>query len=48
MTSRSRQNRTENTVRWHMKRIFKKLGVSRQLEVAQLVLTLADVPSPQH
>ena len=40
--------RTENTVRWHKKRIFKKLGISRQLEVAQLVLTLADVPSPQH
>ena len=36
--------RREGTVRWHLKRIFKKLGVSRQIEVAQLVLPLADVP----
>lgn len=36
--------RRESTVRWHLKHIFNKLGVSRQIEVAQLVLPLAGLP----
>ena len=39
--------RTEGTVRWHLKHVFDKLGVSRQLDVAQLVLPLAGLPSPK-
>lgn len=38
--------RTENTVRWHMKNIFHKQGISRQFELAQLVLALAGLPEP--
>ena len=37
-------HREYGTVRTHLKSIFLKLGVSRQLEVAQLVLALADLP----
>ena len=36
-----------STVRTHLKHIFVKLGVSRQLEVAQLVLTLSSLPRSQ-
>ena len=36
--------RGEGTVRWHTKQIFGKLGVSRQIELAQLVLSLSDIP----
>jgi len=36
--------RTENTIRWHMKNIFNKHGISRQFELAQLVLSLAGLP----
>ena len=36
--------RSENTVRWHLKHIFGKHQVSRQVELVQLVLSLADVP----
>ena len=39
--------RTENTVRWHMKNIFNKHHISRQFELAQLVLALAGLPEPQ-
>lgn len=39
--------RTEGTVRWHMKHVFNKLGVSRQIEVARLVLPLAGLPPPR-
>ena len=39
--------RRESTIRWHLKHIFNKLGVSRQLEVAQLVLPLSGVPLSQ-
>ena len=35
--------RSEGTVRWHVKRIFARHGVSRQLEIARLVLSLADI-----
>ena len=38
--------REESTIRWHVRRIFDKLGCSRQLEVAQLVLALAGLPVP--
>ena len=33
--------RKESTVRWHMKHIFAKLRVSRQVELVQVVLALA-------
>lgn len=36
-----------STVRTHLKHMFAKLGVSRQLEVAQLVLALASLPPPR-
>ena len=39
--------RTEGTVRWHMKQVFNKLCVSRQIEVARLVLPLAGLPPPK-
>ena len=39
--------RTENTVRWHMKNIFNKHHISRQFELAQLVLALAGLPEPR-
>ena len=39
--------RSEETVRWHLKQVFNKLGVSRQIEVARLVLALAGLPSPK-
>ena len=36
--------RKESVIRWHLKQIFDKLGIARQAEVAQLVLSLANVP----
>ena len=36
-----------STVRTHLRHIFGKLGVSRQIEVAQLVLALSSLPKPQ-
>lgn len=36
--------RSEGTVRWHSKQIFRKLGVSRQAEVVQLVMSLSRIP----
>ena len=36
--------RSEGTVRWHTKRILTKLGISRQVELARLVLPLAEIP----
>ncbi|MDE0035796.1 MAG: helix-turn-helix transcriptional regulator [Deltaproteobacteria bacterium] len=36
--------RTENTIRWHVKRILDKHGISRQVELVQLVLPLATLP----
>ena len=38
--------RGRNTVRWHVRQIFRKLWVTRQIEVARLVLSLADLPKP--
>ena len=39
--------RSEGTIRWHVKHIFGKLGVSRQVELVQLVMSLADLPLTQ-
>ncbi len=36
--------RTEGTIRWHVKQIFARNGISRQVELVQLVLSLADIP----
>ena len=36
--------RSEGTVRWHLKQIFGKTGLSRQAEVVQLVLSLTSLP----
>ena len=36
--------RRESTVRWHIKHIFNKHGFNRQLELVQLVLSLAAIP----
>ena len=36
--------RRESTVRWHIKHIFNKHGFNRQLELVQLVLSLATIP----
>ena len=38
--------RSESTVRWHIKHIFNKHGINRQLELVQLVLSLAAIPEP--
>ena len=36
--------RTEGTVRWHLKRIFRKQGISRQADLVQRVLSLDCLP----
>ena len=36
--------RGETTIRWHLKQIRGKLGVSRQLDIARLVLSLSRLP----
>ncbi len=36
--------RSRNTVKWHTQHIYAELGVSRQIELAQLVASLADLP----
>ena len=40
----ARTGRSPNTVRWHLQRIYAALGVSRRIELAQLVASLADLP----
>ena len=37
--------RRPDTIRWHMKHIFGKLDLSRQVDLVQLVQSLADLPS---
>lgn len=37
--------RKENTVRWHLKKIFRKQGVSRQSELVRRVLSLEGFPT---
>ena len=39
--------RRYGTVRTHLKHIYAGLGVSRQFEVAQLVLALSTLPAPR-
>jgi len=39
-------NRTKGTVRWHLKRIFSKQGISRQSELVRRVLSLDGFPGP--
>ena len=36
--------RSRTTVKWHLRHIYAKHGLSRQMELAQLVTSLADVP----
>ena len=36
--------RTEGTVRWHLKKIFRKQGISRQADLVRLVLSLDGFP----
>ena len=36
--------RAENTIRWHMKHIFTKLGVARQMDVARIVTSIYGAP----
>lgn len=40
----ARSGRSRNTVRWHVRHIYAELGVSRQIELAQLVASLAELP----
>ena len=39
--------RRESTVRWHLKEIFARHGISRHAELIRLVLSLADIPGPR-
>ena len=36
--------RSEGTLRWHIKNIFTRLGITRQIDLVRLVLSLADIP----
>ena len=38
--------RGEATVRWHLKKIFRKLGISRQVDLVRRVLQLEGLPGP--
>lgn len=40
--------RSEGTIRWHLKQIFRKTGLSRQVELVQLILSIADIPTPRN
>ena len=35
--------RTKHAVYWHLKRIYRKLSISRQAELVRLVLSLAEL-----
>ena len=37
--------RSKQTVRWHLKRIFDKQGVTRQVDLVRRVLTLGGMPT---
>ena len=39
--------RAERTIRWHLGRIFKKRGLSRQADLVHLMLSLAEFPGPR-
>ncbi len=36
--------RSQTTIRWHIRHIFAKHGLSRQVQLVQLVMSLADLP----
>ena len=36
--------RSRNTVKWHIQHIYAELGVSRQIELAQLIASLTGLP----
>ena len=36
--------RSPNTVKWHLQHVYAELGVSRRIELARLVASLADLP----
>ena len=36
--------RSQTTIRWHIRHIFAKHDLSRQVELVQLVMSLADLP----
>ena len=40
----SATGRGEGTIRWHVKQILRKHGISRQVDVVQLVLSLSGIP----
>ena len=40
-------HRTQAAVRWHVRQLHRKLGVSRQVDLVRLVLTTAGVPLPR-
>ncbi|WP_419934838.1 helix-turn-helix transcriptional regulator [Candidatus Palauibacter sp.] len=42
----ARTGRSEGTIRWHVKRIFRKLGIRRQAELVRRVLSLHGLPEP--
>ena len=48
-TIAEQSHRAEATVRWHIKRIKEKLGVSRQVDLVRLALSVADpgLPRPE-
>ena len=37
--------RKESTIRWHVRHIFTKHGITRQAELVRLVLSMAGVPT---
>ena len=39
--------RSESTIRWHIKHIYAKHGLTRQVELVQLLMSLAGVPEAQ-
>ena len=42
----ARTGRSEGTIRWHVKRIFRKQGITRQTELVRRVLSLHGLPEP--
>lgn len=40
--------RSATTIRWHLRHIFVKLGISRQSELVKLVVSIADLPQGRH
>ena len=39
--------RSENTIRWHIQQVFQKLGLSRQMELVRMVLSLTGAAEPE-